>query len=352
MFCLQVWRGFDCGPGFHSIHFSFAFGSFISPLIAAPFLSQRSDLITKLEAEGANQTDIDKTLEKLAPTIKTKIGYLFPLLGGLILSVAAGYFVYGIKQLKQHGDLADTEPGEEASKKHNRSKKQKITEKVMIALLMPFFFIYVGAEYTMGTYIASFAVLSKLHLTKVQGSNLTAIFWGGIACMRFITIFAAMKFNALIIMIFCMSLSIIGALLLVFCGQLSALFLQIGVGILGFGMASIYATGFVWLEQYIFVTNKIGAAFGITEALGPNVFPTVLGQFIEQTPMVLMYENVGSIAICSVLFTASVLLSRILVKQRKEHETEEEKMRQEELSKHIKVKEILSDLNAATTRYV
>ena len=49
---------------------------------------------------------------------------------------------------------------------------------------------------------------------------------------------------------------------------------------MGFGMASIYATGLLWLEQYVTITSKIGATFTIASSLGPDVFPVILGQFI------------------------------------------------------------------------
>lgn len=61
--------------------------------------------------------------------------------------------------------------------------------------------------------------------------------------MRFIAIFAAMKLNPSIIMNFSCITSLIGSIGLFFFADQDLLILQICCGIIGFGMASIYATG-------------------------------------------------------------------------------------------------------------
>ena len=82
------------------------------------------------------------------------------------------------------------------------------------------------------------------------------------------------------------------------------------MGIIGFGMASIYATGLLWLEQYVTITSKIGATFTIASSLGPDVFPVILGQFIVTTPMVLMYTTLTLVSVCIGLFFVAFLIGR------------------------------------------
>jgi hypothetical protein len=57
---------------------------------------------------------------------------------------------------------------------------------------------------------------------------------------------------------------------------------QILCAILGAGMAPIYATGILWVEERIKITNKIGATFTICAMAGPNILPAVVGNFIVQ----------------------------------------------------------------------
>ena len=43
--CLALWEDGDAGPWMHSIHFSFALGAFLSPVIALPFLGKNPEEI-------------------------------------------------------------------------------------------------------------------------------------------------------------------------------------------------------------------------------------------------------------------------------------------------------------------
>jgi MFS family permease len=42
LLCLEIWDDGDAGPYMHSIHFSFAIGAFLAPIVALPFLSENS----------------------------------------------------------------------------------------------------------------------------------------------------------------------------------------------------------------------------------------------------------------------------------------------------------------------
>ena len=89
----------------------------------------------------------------------------------------------------------------------------------MVGFLALFFFIYVGMEVTLGVYLTTFAVECKLALTKVTGANLTAIYWGTFAAMRLVAIFAAMKLNPSVIMLFSFVLSFSAAVTLSIWGE-------------------------------------------------------------------------------------------------------------------------------------
>ena len=53
------------------------------------------------------------------------------------------------------------------------------------------------------------------------------------------------------------SLCLLSSLLLSLLGSSSPALLYIATGLLGAGMASIFATGFLWTEQRIAVTSKV-----------------------------------------------------------------------------------------------
>ena len=58
-----------------------------------------------------------------------------------------------------------------------------------------------------------------------------------------------------------------------------------GTALLGIGMASIFATGFLWVERRMKVTARIGSAFLVASSSGADIFPLVVGQLVEDHPM-------------------------------------------------------------------
>ncbi len=81
--------------------------------------------------------------------------------------------------------------------------------------------------------------------------------------------------------------------------------LQVASGIFGFGNASVFATGLLWLEGLFPVTGVAGAVFTIASSIGPTVTALIMGQFIVDKPMGLMYLAVTVVLSCLVLFLAA-----------------------------------------------
>ena len=102
----------------------------------------------------------------------------------------------------------------------------------------------------------------------------------------------------------------------------SVLALQILVAVMGLGLAAIYATGLLWSEKYIVVTNKIGSAFTLFAEAGPNVFPIFVGSFIEETPMFLMYTVLATFLGCTLIFALAALVGRGLLEEKDKAITE------------------------------
>ena len=82
------------------------------------------------------------------------------------------------------------------------------------------------------------------------------------------------------------------------------------VAVMGFGMAAIYATGLLWTEKYIVVTNKIGSAFAYSAVVGPHFLPIFVGSYMEDSPMFLMYTVLVSVLGCTLIFALAALVGR------------------------------------------
>ena len=90
---------------------------------------------------------------------------------------------------------------------------------------------------------------------------------------------------------------------------------------MGLGMAAIYATGLLWSEKYIVVTNRIGSAFALFAMAGPDVFPIIVGNYIEDSPMFLMYTTLATILGCMIIFALAALVGRGILEEKGTSET-------------------------------
>ncbi len=99
--------------------------------------------------------------------------------------------------------------------------------------------------------------------------------------------------------------------------SLSHLLLQVIAGVLGIGMASIYATNLLWLEQFMAVSSCMCAAFSIAGAIGIDVYTPLLGQFIVNNPMVFMWTVLATVMVWIGIFVAAIFVAKIVQAQTK-----------------------------------
>ena len=292
--CLDLWQGFDdSGPYMHSIHFSFGLGAFLAPIIAEKFLREDS-----MHMNSDNSTEIIKEGDSITsnPITGPGLEMLYPILGIFTIIASIGYLVFAVSAYKIKDD------NNESFKISETTKKSTSNNFVIISLILVFLFLYAGMEVIYGTYIAAFSVRSDLHLSRKIGARITAVFWGSFAAMRFVAIFISMKLNPLGTLLFSFFMSIVGSTLLAIFAETSAVALGILTAFMGIGMAPIYASSMLWMDQFMTVTNKIGGLMTVAAGVGADAFPLILGQFIGTFPMLLMYMQVGLIYFCVLLF--------------------------------------------------
>ena len=103
----------------------------------------------------------------------------------------------------------------------------------------------------------------------------------------------------------------------------SLLALQVMVAVMGLGMAAIYATGLLWSVKYIVVTNKIGSAFALFAMAGPDIFPIIVGSYIEDSPMFLIYMVLATILGCTLIFALAALVGKGILEEKAKANTRE-----------------------------
>ena len=177
--CLKIWRGLTNGPAMHSMHFCFALGTFLAPLLASPFLNVRKG--------PSNSTSIDAGDQVKSESL---VGIYYPIVGSLGLLIAAGFFYFGWKKHHYYSKIEDSQQEQELLMADDKGRLPFNILGFLHCLFL-FFFLVVGLEVAVGGYTTTFAVKSKLHMTRAEGSYSTAIFSGVFTLTRFIAIFAA-----------------------------------------------------------------------------------------------------------------------------------------------------------------
>ncbi len=225
---LDIFRGLNGGPYMHSIHFSFSLGAFLAPLAVAPFLSTKKSVVKALEANGTKEEDVEEILEGLGSDLDTKIGFYYPAVGLAAMLVSLGFLYFTVRPAKLLiNPTGNADTANKSEDESSKLKKMSFNLKMLVLLLVIFFFAYVGIEYVYAIYLTAFAVSCKLSLTKLQGARLAAIYWANFALMRFLAIFAAVALNPAIIMLLSFVLCLVGGLALVIYAEESLLLLQV-----------------------------------------------------------------------------------------------------------------------------
>ncbi|XP_061479619.1 sodium-dependent glucose transporter 1 isoform X2 [Rhineura floridana] len=292
---LDTWET-EASPHMQALHFSFALGAFAAPILAKMALgSSTIGLQVQLGSSGDNQSTVnylpaDTSVLKLHLNLNFLLSYV--LIGSYLLLVALFFLLLYSK----------SSPVRDKTKLSTQKYQIAKYHCALISLLSVFFFWYVGAEVTYGSYIFTYAkdyVAMKEH----EAAGLNSLFWGTFAACRGLAIcFAACCYPGSMIL-----LSIIGTttsslfLALFYTHPIS---LWLGSAVYGASMATIFPSGISWIEQYTSIQGKSAALFVMGAALGEMFIPAVVGflQGLFPTLPVLMYSALGAAVMTSVLF--------------------------------------------------
>ena len=110
-----------------------------------------------------------------------------------------------------------------------------------------------------------------------------------------------MKISPHLILVFHFALIIIFNLMSIFTYHQSLYWVWISNIGIGIGCGSVYPTIYSFLQQNFQIDNKKTAILLCIGGVVGAVTPYVVGLFIEDTPLVLMYVNVVSVVICLAL---------------------------------------------------
>ncbi|XP_028858188.1 sodium-dependent glucose transporter 1 [Denticeps clupeoides] len=293
---LYTW-GDQSGPHMQALHFSFAAGAFVSPIIAKMIFG-------KPHAKGGNGTDglevgAAKAANSFLPFARGKDEALtsmwsYVVIGLFVLAVSLLFFIlYSCGTPTR--DRSRQQQGGAAAAKHHAA---------LIGLLSVFFFWYVGAEVAYGSFIFTYAK-DYVHMGQAHAAGLNSVFWGTFAACRGLAIFfAACIYPGTMILLSLAGCTLAALLLTLFSREAAALWSC--TALYGAAMATTFPSGISWVEQYTSVTGRSAAMFVVGAALGEMVLPALTGFLLGRPSLrdlpLLMLLCLVTATVTSVLF--------------------------------------------------
>ncbi|XP_069866192.1 sodium-dependent glucose transporter 1C-like [Dipodomys merriami] len=301
---LALW-GDKGRPHMQALHFSFALGAFLAPLLAklalGPTVSADNHTEPDFLPAALNASSEAASDPLLAAPHDMNLLWAYASIGTYILVVSLLFFaLFCMKSSRQTKSTASAQQSRRAQ-----------YYKALLCLLFLFFFFYVGLQVTYTSYLFSFAT-THVGMDEREAAGLNSIFWGAFAACRGLAIlFAACLCPATMIV-----LSNVGSLASCLCLVLfdrSPLCLWIATSVYGASMATMFPSGVSWVEQYTTVSGKSAAFFLIGGTLGDMAIPAVTGILQGQFPdlPVLMYTCLDSVIFTAILFPVMCKLATL-----------------------------------------
>uniref|UniRef100_A0A8U8BEU0 Uncharacterized protein n=1 Tax=Geospiza parvula TaxID=87175 RepID=A0A8U8BEU0_GEOPR len=258
---LYTW-GSEAGPHLQALHFSFAAGAFLAPMVAQMDLGS-SESEELAQAEKTNESVLTSGPTASAASTTPALNdhpnknflwsYIF--IGTYILLVSI-FFFYKSKASAQKDKLA----------KYHWP---------LVGLLFVFFLFYVGAEVTYGSYVYTHAMVFA-EMKESEAAALNSVFWGTFAVCRGAAIFGAAFLSPATMIVMSLLCSAASSTALAFFSHFRAA-LWAGSAVYGASMATIFPSGIAWIEQYTVVEGKTASLFVVGAALGEMCIPVAVG---------------------------------------------------------------------------
>ncbi|XP_077995952.1 sodium-dependent glucose transporter 1A-like [Glandiceps talaboti] len=345
--CMKIW-GDKSIPYVQALHFTFALGATVSPLITSPFLSSPDQQLSvtnnslKLASNLPNiSSDIysvsnrqfslpnetatvlpyrnndgsyftveyasDLTYSPIYQEYENKsrgllwVPYTIVSAYIFLVSVFFAYihccFVARPSNSCMYLEEKATEDDYVQTETVSREKTYRI---FLIILLSVFFFVYAPLEIVYGSFLYIYAVEGNVKFTPQMASYLNSAFWGTFAAARGISVCCAVRLaSKTMLTIDIFGVCFDSSLLSIFARE-NAVALWIGSILLGASMASLYPSALSWANLYIHVTGRVTSVFLFVTSSSMMIFPWFVGVLFDTVGVLcLMY-----VTSAACLFTA------------------------------------------------
>lgn len=261
---LTVWAHRERpGPYVNALHLSFGIGAFLAPVVVAEVWRRTESIIWVYQ--------------------------VMALLIALPLLLLAGTRSPRLSAAEAAGD----------SKGSPRS---------LVALLVIFLFLFVGAESSGGGWIYSYA---RAHgMEETRAAYATSVYWGGYTLSRLCSIAVAARLSPRQML----SINLAGALAsiaLLIIGGGRAEVIWAGAGLLGWFIGPVFPSTVALAGESLRLTGRVTSWFLVGAAAGAMFLPWLIGQFFARGgPEAVVWILLADLALASLLAAASMMRAR------------------------------------------
>jgi len=312
---LRIWEGRNSSPYMYAMHFCFGLGGLLAPVLAKPFLKE--DSVGEVLDENGNEVfrgEESYYEECDFWTIKT----LYPIIGFCMVLAIPGYIYYFVQELKIEKKNTNAKT-DNLSKDDEEDKNESSCKKYLLIVLMAvFYFNFAGLETSYRTFTSAFAVSCSLNLSRHQAADVLAVFYSTFATFRALIIPLSAFVSPTLFLWSSLTMICIATVSLSLWAETSLICLKVGVALAGAGVASLFASGMLWMKQTIPVTNKVGSVITMSCSVAAQVYCMVIGSYVEEQPMLFNHLLTGTMMGLVVTFAfANIVASSIRREQRK-----------------------------------
>jgi FHS family Na+ dependent glucose MFS transporter 1 len=255
---LLVWiHGAKVPPFMNGLHFCFGLGALLSPIVVAQ-----------------------------AKLLSGDITWAYWTLAVLMLPVAAWLLRLPSPAIQSASNDDLTRP----------------VDRRLLALMVVFFFLHVGAELSFSGWISTYAVAR--HLTSETGADyLTSAFWGAFTLSRLLSIPVALRFRPSTILLGGLLGGLVSLVIILLWSD-SAAALWLGAAGMGFSIAPMFPTSISLAERRMAITGRVTGWFLIGASLGSMTVPWLIGQ---------LFDPIGPRVVMMIILTSVILALGVFV---------------------------------------
>lgn len=149
----------------------------------------------------------------------------------------------------------------------------------LLALMVLFFFLHVGAEISFGGWISTYAVAMNL-ASETGADYLTSAFWGAFTLSRLLSIPIALRLRPGTILLGGL-LGCLVSLAIILLWSNSSTLLWLGTAGMGLSIAPLFPTSISLAERRMAITGQVTAWFLVGASLASMLLPWLIGQLFE-----------------------------------------------------------------------